>query len=107
MKVDLPKADLLISKDVLQHLRNGDIVELSKQFPKYKHCLITNDVDPSSNTSSNMDIAHIGEYRTLDLTHYPFNMAGTHIFNYKSPYEINGQSWYVVKQTLYMCHNEP
>ncbi|NGX59354.1 MAG: Trans-aconitate 2-methyltransferase [Chlamydiae bacterium] len=44
-KLDLPKADLLICKDVLQHLPNADIQDFLKKISKFKHCLLTNDIN--------------------------------------------------------------
>lgn len=40
----LPDADLLISKDVLQHLTNTDICNLISQFSKYESIIICNDI---------------------------------------------------------------
>jgi SAM-dependent methyltransferase len=70
---DLPAADLLIVKDVLQHLSFRDIQQFLKQLPKYKHVLIINDVDPVSFTTVNRDV-ETGGYRPLDMTHPPFDM---------------------------------
>ena len=76
LTTDLPPADLLICKDVLQHLSNEDISSFIQQLPKFKFCLITNDVDRRTLSSSNPDI-HTGGFRQLDLTKAPFNLAGT------------------------------
>ena len=70
---ELPAADLLISKDVLQHLSN----ELVRKFirnnlrkGKYKWAILTND-----RGSENRDIAN-GGYRTIDLAAPPFEVRG-------------------------------
>jgi hypothetical protein len=70
---DLPAADLLISKDVLQHLSN----ELIQKFirnnlrrGKYKWVVLTN-----SRSSENQDIS-IGEFRGIDLAAPPFEVEG-------------------------------
>jgi SAM-dependent methyltransferase len=81
--LDLPNADLLICKDVLQHLPHQNIFHLLQQAYKYKYCLITNDVDPHSFSSQNNSIQQ-GEYRTLDLTKAPFNVAGIKVLTYRS-----------------------
>ncbi len=81
---DLPLADLLICKDVLQHLPHDDIFLFLSQIHKFKHCLITNDVDPSTLTSKNYPIPYRGGYRNLDLTRPPFNVAGSKVLTYKS-----------------------
>ena len=89
---DLPKADLLICKDVLQHLSNEDVVIFLKQLPKFKYCLITNDVDSRTLTSQNSQIS--GDYRNIDLTAPPFNIKGVKALTFRSGY--------VTKQVLYI-----
>lgn len=74
-KTGLPPADLLICKDVLQHLSNEDILSFITQLPKFKYCLITNDIDQNTLSSSNPNI-HTGGFRQLDLTQAPFNLTG-------------------------------
>ncbi len=79
---DLPCADLLICKDVLQHLTNSDIMNIIKQFPKYRYCLIINDMlEPHQ--LHNKDIAR-GSCRRLDLSKPPFSLSGTYIFSWLS-----------------------
>ena len=70
---ELPAADLLISKDVLQHLSN----ELVQKFirnnlkpGKYKWVLLTND-----RGSGNADTVP-GGYRAIDLAARPFEVKG-------------------------------
>src|SRR5687767_865601 len=70
---ELPAADLLISKDVLQHLSN----ELVHKFitnnlrkGKYKWVILTND-----RGSENRDVAS-GGYRAIDLAAPPFEVTG-------------------------------
>ena len=99
LNLDLPEADLLICKDVLQHLPNEEISSLLPQFSKFKHCLITNDVDPVSLTSNNPNIPS-GSYRPIDLTKPPFNLSGKKILTYIS-YEPDVD---VTKQVLYINH---
>lgn len=81
LEMDLPKADLLICKDVLQHLPNEDVQKLTAQFHKFKYCLITNDVDPITLTSDNPQIKP-GEYRLLDLSQPPFSIDGIKVLDY-------------------------
>lgn len=83
INAQLPEADLLICKDVLQHLTNEDVFKFISQFPKYKYCLITNDVDPHSFTSYNSPIGR-GDYRTLDLTKPPFSVFGYKVLTYST-----------------------
>ena len=67
---EIPKADLIICKDVLQHLCNKDVVTiLVKIITSSKFSLITNDFSPEN--TENKDIDN-GDYRCLDLTLSPF-----------------------------------
>jgi SAM-dependent methyltransferase len=70
---DLPAADLLISKDVLQHLSNELIHKFIKnnlRKGKYRWVILTND-----RTSENRDIPS-GGYRMIDLSAPPFEVKG-------------------------------
>jgi len=70
---DLPAADLLISKDVLQHLSNELIHKFIKnnlRKGKYKWVILTND-----RSSENRNISN-GEYRMIDLAASPFEVKG-------------------------------
>jgi SAM-dependent methyltransferase len=70
---DLPAADLLISKDVLQHLSNELIHKFIKnnlRKGKYKWVILTND-----RSSENQDIS-TGGYRRIDLAAPPFEVKG-------------------------------
>ena len=78
----LPSADLLICKDVLQHLPNKEIIEIMKQFGNFKYCLITNDIDLDCPSNNNTDIK-TGECRALNLMAPPFSVAGSPIFIYR------------------------
>ena len=73
---DLPAADLLISKDVLQHLSN----ELVQEFitnnlrpGKYKWAILTN--DRGVGAENNLDTTP-GGYRVIDLAAPPFDVSG-------------------------------
>lgn len=66
----LPSADLLLCKDVLQHLPNRTVQAYLAAFKrKYKFCLITNDHEPVH--LQNIDIPAAG-WRTLRLELEPF-----------------------------------
>ena len=70
---DLPSADLLLCKDVLQHLPNELIRKFIKnnlRKGKYKWVILTNDRGPE-----NRDIK-AGEHRTIDLGAPPFDVKG-------------------------------
>ena len=79
----LPAADLLICKDVLQHLPFADIRQVIKQFPQFTYCLIVNDVDPITLTCKNRDIVR-GDYRQIDLTQPPFALSGRKVLTYSN-----------------------
>jgi Methyltransferase domain len=70
---ELPAADLLISKDVLQHLSNELVhkfIRNNLRKGKYKWVILTND-----RGSENRDIAS-GGYRAIDLAAPPFEVRG-------------------------------
>ncbi len=81
LTTDLPPADLLLCKHVLQHLTNEDIITFIPQLSKYKYCLITNEVHPKTLTSHNPNI-RIGDCRHVDLAKPPFNLPGHALLNY-------------------------
>jgi len=74
----LPPADLLIVKDVLQHLSDADIGRFLKQLPRYRHVLIVNDVDPVTLSAPPVDIGP-GGYRRIDITRSPHSVPGTKV----------------------------
>jgi hypothetical protein len=83
---ELPSGDLLIVKDVLQHLSNKNILAFLPNTRKYKYCLITNCVNPSGDTT-NTDIED-GGFRYLDLRLPPFSVDAEEVLsftNYKRP----------------------
>jgi SAM-dependent methyltransferase len=78
---ELPPADLLLVKHVLQHISNADVTKFLKQLPKYRHALLVNGVEPDTLSSTNPDIS-AGGYRSLDPTKPPFNLTGTKVLSY-------------------------
>jgi SAM-dependent methyltransferase len=73
----LPKADLLVSKDVLQHLPNKVIKKYLKTFKsKYKYLLITNDIlyegPHGTSEEANADI-DFGQWHAIRLDQPPFD----------------------------------
>lgn len=97
---DLPEADLLICKDVLQHLPNEDVFLLINQFHTFKFCLITIDVNPVTLTSQNPDIT-CGGYRYVDLTAHPFLVEGIKVLSYS----LDQGLWVETKQVLLIVNN--
>lgn len=91
----LPTADLLLIKDVLQHWPSADVAHfLATTVPRYRYALITNDIASQHFTGTlNQDIA-MGEWRCLELTTPPFDLAVKHQWQF----DINGGEW--TKQVL-------
>jgi len=81
VEADLPEADLLICKQVLQHLPNDDIQKFLKKLGRYKHVLLVDAVNPGTLSGKNRDIG-VGEFRELDLTRAPFSLSGTKVLTY-------------------------
>jgi 2-polyprenyl-3-methyl-5-hydroxy-6-metoxy-1,4-benzoquinol methylase len=80
---ELPQVDLIICKDVLQHLCNKDVINvLVKIIKSSKFALITNDFYPES--TSNRDIEN-GDYRYLDLTLSPFFLDVVTVLEFEKP----------------------
>ena len=69
--IRLPKADMLICKDVLQHLPNEDVLYYLSVFKaNFRFMVIVNDCFPDDDINGH--IAH-GGYRGLRLEQAPFN----------------------------------
>ena len=88
LTADVPCADLLLCKDVFQHLTNQDIINFKPKLKNFRYCLITNHVDSQSLSSDNPDIT-LGDFRRLDLNKAPFNISGTVVLNYRFGYEVH------------------
>ena len=69
-KDKLPKGDLIIVKDVVQHLSNKDVVKVITKLKDYKHVIICNSFHEK--ISTNKDIEN-GKMRFIDLRKPPFN----------------------------------
>jgi len=79
----LPPADLLLVKDVLQHLSGADITRFLMQLPRYRHVLIINDVNPDSLTAHAGNVG-TGGYRSLDITQPPYSVPGMKLLVWRS-----------------------
>lgn len=82
LEFDLPKADLYIVKDVIQHLSDDNIKILLNKLKKnnrFKYLLIINDV-------SNLNLNHFdipdGMYKPIDITKSPFNLMAKQVLQY-------------------------
>ncbi len=88
---NLPAADLLIVKDVLQHWSNAAIQRLLPQLSRYPQALITNCVNPAGDTV-NTDIAD-GDFRYLDLRLEPFQLAATEVYSFTNKRGLFNRLW--------------
>jgi hypothetical protein len=90
---ELPSADLLIMKDVLQHLSNKRVTEILSHAPRFKYVLITNSIHPDGETQ-NVDIPD-GSWRYLDVRHPPFNVAADEVFYFHKKLRLEDGSWFL------------
>ena len=78
----LPGGDLLVAKEVLQHLPNAAVSEyLSIIRRKYRFALITNAIEPRAVANSEIEI---GGYRPLRVFDPPFGVSGAIVLTYFS-----------------------
>lgn len=96
---DLPPSDLVVCKDVLQHLPINDVLAYLKYFRKnYRFGLITNDIFPSGNTNKETEY---GGCRAIRLDLLPFNQAAPVLLRY----EIRQGTSLWIKDTCLMIGN--
>lgn len=82
LNIDIPKADLLICKDVFGHLPDADIIRFIKKLKNFKFCLLTHGIakNPCYNnivgSHSGLD-SSLGGFRLVDLSKKPFKLKGT------------------------------
>jgi SAM-dependent methyltransferase len=77
---DLPPADLLLVKDVLQHWSDETIFSFLPVLSRYRFALITNCVDPAGVTQ-NAPIAD-GGFRYLDVRLAPFSLKAEEVCSF-------------------------
>ena len=78
---DLPGADLLIAKDVVQHWSNASIQRWLPVIQNYRWALITNCVSPRRPFTRNTNIAD-GGFRPLDLRKAPFHLRAKKVLTF-------------------------
>lgn len=81
----VPAADLLLMKDVLQHLSNENVLKLLRLARRFKFALITNDYMPENTDCNN------GDTRPLDLRALPFSIRHAAIL-----LQFNGKATFLV-----------
>ncbi|WP_254712845.1 class I SAM-dependent methyltransferase [Polaribacter sp. AHE13PA] len=77
-KDDLPKADCIILRQVLQHLSNAEVQSVVEKLPNYKYVILTEHL-PLGDFTPNKDIIsgqgiRIKKKSGIDLLATPFNM---------------------------------
>ncbi len=88
---NLPGGDLLICKDVLQHLSRPRIEEfLEATRGRYRFRLITNCVLPQSQCNAEIET---GSFRPLDLRQTPFGLPFTALYSFNGTLPGSGQIW--------------
>lgn len=94
--VKLPRADLLICKDVLQHLPTVEVRRLLGVFKQlYSHLLITNDVAPEGQTNTDIEA---GNWRPLRLDLPPFSEPGALLLTW----DVHGFDCQWTKHTIHI-----
>jgi SAM-dependent methyltransferase len=78
---DLPPADLLIVKHVLQHLPTAAVQRVLAKIPNYKHVILVDSVDRVTLSADNEDI-QVGSFRWIDPTRPPYGVRGAKLLTY-------------------------
>lgn len=83
---DVTGGQLLIMKDVLQHLEAEDIARFHDiVFPKFAFCLITNSYRKVAHDGALMGVntpIAAGDFRCIDLRSEPFNIKGLYVLRF-------------------------
>lgn len=102
--LDLPPADLLIAKDVLQHWSNETILQFLPILSRYKYALLTNCVNPTGETINTNVID--GGFRYLDLRLPPFSLNAIEAYHFRQHRNVLGTlqrpQW--LKRVLFVAH---
>ena len=108
---DIPAADLLIVKEVLQHLPNKDVLSILEKARSYPFAIFINDISHHIRGSwkqlwhwqpicqTNIDIEP-GGYRLLSLREPLFSLNATHMLTYENKYKT--RQW--EKEVLLWTH---
>jgi len=91
----VPDADLLVMKDVLQHLPDAEIMRHKHDlFSRYPRCLLSNSYR-KIDTPTNIDIG-VGGFRSLDLNAAPYHFDGEYVLEFSTPL------WEQIRTMLYI-----
>jgi hypothetical protein len=82
---DMEKAELLICKDVLQHLPLSEINAIISQcFTNFNYVLVTNCVGNVKSSTFNNDVGY-GDFTNIRILEPPFSLVGTEVLRWRSP----------------------
>lgn len=82
---DMKSGELLICKDVLQHLPMDEITAIIAQcFTNFKYVLVTNCVGNFEDSKFNLGIDY-GEFTNIRILEPPFSVPGTEVLRWRSP----------------------
>jgi hypothetical protein len=76
---DLPDADLVILKDVIQYWSNNEILEFLPKLKKFKKVLVVGSMLENDALMINHETT-FGEYHDIDLSQPPFALSGSNVF---------------------------
>jgi hypothetical protein len=85
----IPDGDLLVTKDVLQHLQNNVVSRLIEKFRKFRLVLLVNDWHESN---PNYEI-HTAQWRPLDFAKPPFSIDVSLAFDFKDQWGKRAYLW--------------
>jgi hypothetical protein len=90
MSSELPKGDLLIVKDVVQHWPTPDVKKFLETIaPQYKFALVTNCSIPEKDVNANIAM---GDFRPLDILRDPFSSNGAVVYSFDGPKSFSFQT---------------
>lgn len=81
---DIPKAELLILKDVFQHWPIKAIHQFIPKIKNYKYAIIVNDYNNVNPFDNNFDLEDFSGWRTLDLERAPFSLKPCYVLEYQA-----------------------
>jgi SAM-dependent methyltransferase len=89
---DIPKADLMICKHVLQHMPTRDVFLVLQRLPKFKYSLILN-AGPVGKENIEYSVSEtfpFWEDRGIDVRLSPFHVNGRKVLEYAQPSNCSG-----------------
>ena len=89
---EIPHGDLLLIKEVFQHLSNEQILKIIENFKNFKYIIITDGTNLKK--ECNMDVTNMiadsrESFSNFDVTKSPFNVNGEELFKY-GKWDVDG-----------------